>query len=596
MLVLRIFSVLLAFVMPFAAHAAPAGEKDSSGVETSTVRLWEGPDVSILGAPSRDGRWLSIVDRSSGDLAVRDLVTGQVLRVTNKRRNGEQEGFAYFSVMSSDGSQVAYAWFNEEGFYELRLSNVPEPGGALSLPRTVYRNREAGFVQPCAFSPDGKQILTLFFRRDNISQIALVSVADGSVVTLKSLNWIYPKQMDFSPDGRYIVYDNLSSTGARERDVFVLAVDGSHETRLVPGEANDLFPLWAPRGDAVLFSSDRGGSPGVWSIPVEDGRPAGAPRLIQSQLGRFLPLGITDEGGLVYGVRSGGVTLRAASANNLDAGRSFLSDSDTDRFSPSYSPDGRAIAYLVRVSSENHGQPHRAVVVRELPQGTEREAPSRMAHVERISWSPSGDRLLLQGSDRRGRAGLFVFNFATARTEAVLIDSSAGLGGTPGIFDSTGQNVLYVRQGSTADLVERSFETREERVLHRASEAGRMHLLALSSEGTHVAYTLDGAKPAVFVLNLSRGEARKILELPAGEVTDLAWTTRQRELLVGTHGTSGAQLWRVDAAGEQMRLVPSPRDRLPGLSVDPATGDIAYAVGGVVEEVWLLRNAAEALR
>ena len=91
-------------------------------------------------------------------------------RLTNKPPAASKE-FAYFSVPSRDASRVAYAWFNEAGFYDLRV--IPLAGGE---PRVLFRNEEAGFVQPTSWTPDGKQILTLFFRKDNISQIALVDV------------------------------------------------------------------------------------------------------------------------------------------------------------------------------------------------------------------------------------------------------------------------------------------------------------------------------------------------------------------------------------------------------------------------------------
>jgi len=108
--------------------------------------VWDGPGASHLGSPSPDGRYLTGID-------------------PDHKPAGSRE-FAYFSVFSRDSRQVAYAWFNADGFYELRLISVS--GGQ---PRTVYRNEEAGFVQPTAFSKDGKQILTLLFRRDNIYRL-----------------------------------------------------------------------------------------------------------------------------------------------------------------------------------------------------------------------------------------------------------------------------------------------------------------------------------------------------------------------------------------------------------------------------------------
>src|SRR5438093_7827505 len=150
--------------------------------EITVRRICEGPPGTILGGPSPDGRFLSCVDPETGDLALLDLASGQRRRLTRKPSRQSTE-FAYFSVVSPDSRHIAYAWFNEDKFYELRVVTVDG-----SDSRVLYRNEEAGFVQPSAWSPDGREILTLFFRKDNISQIALVSVADGSVRVLKSLN------------------------------------------------------------------------------------------------------------------------------------------------------------------------------------------------------------------------------------------------------------------------------------------------------------------------------------------------------------------------------------------------------------------------
>ena len=89
--------------------------------------------VTLLGAPSPDGRFVSLVEK--GDLTVREVATGRSTRLTAAQA-GE---FAYFSSVSRDSKTVAYAWFNAEGFYELRT--VPIGGGA---PRTLFKNPEAG--------------------------------------------------------------------------------------------------------------------------------------------------------------------------------------------------------------------------------------------------------------------------------------------------------------------------------------------------------------------------------------------------------------------------------------------------------------------
>ena len=47
-------------------------------------QVWTGPDVDANGSVSEDGRYLSFVDWSSGNLAVRELASGTIRRLTNK--------------------------------------------------------------------------------------------------------------------------------------------------------------------------------------------------------------------------------------------------------------------------------------------------------------------------------------------------------------------------------------------------------------------------------------------------------------------------------------------------------------------------------
>jgi hypothetical protein len=56
------------------------------------------------------------------------------------------------------------------------------------------------------------------------NEIAMVSLQEGSIRVLKSLEWQQgPIKTSLSPDGRYIAYD--APAGASPRDIFVLAVD-----------------------------------------------------------------------------------------------------------------------------------------------------------------------------------------------------------------------------------------------------------------------------------------------------------------------------------------------------------------------------------
>ncbi len=561
------------------AAALPAGA-------AALRALWTGPEVNLLGGPSRDGLWLSFVERASGALALRSLADGEVRPLTETDPASHAGEFAYFSVIAPKGDQVAYAWFNDQGFYELRVTPTHRDDGERAAPRTLYRNPEAGFVQPCAFSPDGSQILTLLFRRDNISQIVLISVADGAVRTLRSLNWIYPKRMDFSPDGRFLVYDNLSGDGAEERDLFVLAVDGSRETRLLAGPHNDLFPLWSPAGAEVLFSSDRAGAPGLWSLPVRNGAAAGEPKLLQGDLGRFLPLGMTRSGRVVLGRRRGGVGIRVRAMDGSGVERTLPAPHDTDVFAPALSPRGDRLAFIARVRSENFGREHRTLVLRTLDDGQDEELHTRMAHIERVSWSPDGRRLLLEGSDHRGRGGVFRYDLETARPRVVALDPQPGPRGLQASFGADAATVVFARG---AELIEKTLESGEERALYADPGGRRVGLPSVSAHGR--AFT---AGEALYVERRGELGRTKLLELPAGRFTDLAWTPDGAALIVGTSGAQGAKLFRVSVEGDAMTPLPAPADRLPGVAIHPSGRTFAYAAGSPSEEVWTLDHAPSA--
>ena len=406
--------------------------------------IWNAPGANVLGAPTLDGRWITCVDPASGNLAVLETATGKLRRLTQKSPDAARE-FAYFSVPSRDGGRVAYAWFNEAGFYDLRVAALGEGGAE---PRVLFRNEEAGFVQPSSWTPDGKHILTLFFRKDNISQLALVDAETGAVRVLKSLNWVYPKKMEISPDGRWIVYDTFAGDKPGPRDIYLLAMDGSREIKLVDSPGEDLFPSWSPDGRQILFASDRSGSMDAWALRVTAaGQADGEPRLVKKDLKQFLPMGVTSAGNLVYGVRSGVTDIVIE-----DAGRRTLLQTRTpgQNLAPAWSRDGSKLAYLSRRGTENFGVASRVIVVRDLETGAEKDVDARLAHVEALRWSPDGEWLLASGSDGKGRSGLFKVRVKDGSVRPIVVDEARGVGGVPGGWNPDGSVAQPPEKGTSA--------------------------------------------------------------------------------------------------------------------------------------------------
>jgi len=512
------------------------------------------------------------VDAESGDLAIRDLASGEKRRLTRSR---DSRQFAYFSTISPDNRLIAYAWFNAEKFYELRIMALDG-----SATRTLFHNEEAGFVQPCAWSPDSKQVLTLFFRKDNSSQIALLSASDGAVRVLKSLNWVYPRKMDVSPDGRYIAYDETGSEDAPTSNLYVLASDGSRESVLVNDAGNNLFPVWMRDGKSVLFASDREGAMALWSIAVRDGKPHGAPRRIRRDLGRFLPMGITASGDYYYGLRAGEIEVCIA---DIGAGKPAVQPVLTASDAPEWSPDGRRLAMLTRVGAENFGQESRVISIVSLESGESRALAPKLAYLDRIRWSPDGRELLASGSDRAARRGLYRVDTETGATSPVVREGASTYRGLEGVWADGGKAVIYIHDDV---ILYRNLAAATDRELYRGVN---LRELALSSDGQWLAFvSTSEERDALLVSQVEQAIRlpRKLASVPKNGISGVEWTRDNGHLLVSTPSKPVAGLWRVSLEGGQPERLPVALDRQGGVRLHPDGRRVAFTRGAIQSEVW----------
>src|SRR6185503_7175112 len=199
------------------------------------------------------------------DLTLYEVASRAIRNLTNQGTSKESNDFADSSAISKDGKQVAYTWFRRKNQRrELRIGNL---AGDLNT-RILYDNPEVIWMAVQDWSPDGKSIaIRITDRGGAIRRIALVSVPEGSLRTLKTFDWQNPSRVWFSPDGKYLGYDLPESQTGPERDVFVLSVDGTREVHAVSHRSNDAMMGWAPDGKGLLFASDRMGSIGLWRLP-----------------------------------------------------------------------------------------------------------------------------------------------------------------------------------------------------------------------------------------------------------------------------------------------------------------------------------------
>ena len=264
-----------------------AGGRPGTGSGNRTIEVCDSCDWS--GSTSPDGRYLSVADWSSGDLAIYDFETKEQRRLTNKGSWEAGPGEPGGSVFSPDGRLVAYSWrvkADENWHYDLRLVAAHD---ADAEPRIVYSNPEFYYIEPSGWSPSG-EILISGTRDDGSTAIGFVAVETGEFQAVKTLQWT-PPRLSLSPDGRWIGYDVPSTTHQPRRDIYLLAADGGRETCLQA--IAPTMSSWTSRPAAMCFCS-RATAPaltGLWAAAISSEGVPDEPRLLQRDIGSVEPLG-----------------------------------------------------------------------------------------------------------------------------------------------------------------------------------------------------------------------------------------------------------------------------------------------------------------
>ncbi len=573
------------------ARLAALGESDRA---MKVRQVWAGPHDDFLGAPTRDGRYLTLQDWDSQDLAVRDLTTGQKRPLTHKGPGFE---FALESLPSPDGQEVAYGWYNKDQFYDLRIVGMDG-----SNPRVLYASSHMEWVEPTDWSPDGKSILAVLEGRDKKSQIAQIAVKDGSVRVLKTFDQQAPQRARFSPDGRFVAYTFPQGPSADGHDIILLAVDGGGEVPLVQHPGNDVMFDWTPDGKRILFGSDRSGSMGAWWIEIADGQPRGTPELVKPDLGQDVrPMSFTHDGSYYYWVRTGMRDVYVAELD-LATGRRLAEPSPAtpryagSNYNPEWSSDGRQLLFLSLRGPGAWGA--RAICVRDVESGEVREIPSKLERINDARWSPDGRSLLVAAEHPAGEFGAFRIDLRTGDFERVDLKAPLGFGFA---WSPDGKAVFYHQWNSTTktiSIVARDLATGQEKELFSVAEPSHFGAgAALSRDGRQVAFAVRDS--------VSRSNVLKVLPAEGGEARDLlrgvempfpgsvAWTPDGLNLVFARKPNprgSRTELWRVPVQGGEPQKLDLGADDIRDLRLHPDGRHIAFTAGNDRQEVWALSN------
>jgi Tol biopolymer transport system component len=576
-----------------------AAAQESGTDEVSVRRVWSGEEVDFYAAhPSPNGRYVTDIHWMSGDLAVNDLVSGEVVRVGAKARGWGEMSWAESSVFSPDGGRIAYTWFSGklgvDAGYSVRT--ILMPGGE---PETLVPVGEADYYYLDEWSSDGEYILARMFRPTSAdvgtgAVLVRIRVSDGRIERIvddlpgEGPLRRGPTKAGFSPGGQFVAFDSERETGSH--DLFVVSAAGGDPVPILEGHANDRLMGWLPDGSAVLFYSDRGATSGIWSLPLDRDLNPGEPRLLKADVWRATPLGFSRDA-YYYGVATESRQVYTGAIDVANGGyRAPLGPvqevSGWRTHSGEFSPDGHYLAYAVRLPGRRHN-----IVVRAVGGDEERTFESDRER-KPVGWTSDSRGVLLFTVDPDAEEGnswrIERLDLATGKTteiapgvgSSVIVSPDGTLG--YGVADPETQTTIVefdLRDGSMREVI----------------KTGRSRGLSLSPDGKTLAVidVKSGGKLArLSTVPVSGGELNVLYEtgfgMKSGLRTEAQWTPDGRHLVF----VEDQSIYRLAVAGgSPQKVVDLPVTGFFGnFRLHPDGSRFVLEAGVDKGEIWMVRG------
>jgi Tol biopolymer transport system component len=373
----------------------------------------------------------------------------------------------------------------------------------------------------------------------------------------------------FSPDGTQIVFGSLGEKG-ENWDLWLKIVGQVESRQLTTDPATDKFPAWSPDGTQIAFMRSAS-MPFVGTIHLVSPLGGAARRLCDlptlgrlswSPDGRWLAAAVVDSG------LPPRAHLVRVSANSGEAQALTSSKPGEVHWAPSFSPDGRALAYATCVNVTRMDPTLLRCAVQVLPLDSELrpEGPARavtqpLLGLLGIAWTADG-RSLVYTLDHLWRV----------RADASSPPERVELAGRNASFPSVskaGTRLAFVRFNMETDIYRLPFGGSPSPLIESANgNAFPKH----SPDGRRIAFQSGRAGPdiqdqAVWLADADGSNATRLTRGPAAFQGSPSWSPDGQSIAFDAGAEVGKMdIWTIRTDGSGLRQV----TRDPGSDVVPS--------------------------
>ena len=587
---------IIYFILFFICNYNLHGQNDNSKL------IWKGNGPSVPLSVSSDGHLYVTTSGNPGILTLRDVIKDTILHLEKPN-----EGMPEFCVISPDNKKIAYDWLpwrKGDIVFQLRILDISN-----NSPKILHDDPYWSWIRPLDWSNNGESILAERWQRgDNLShwvkgQLIVINSVNKNITVLDdNLNGGIG-EAKFSPDGKFVFYDQPKSLNVLKHDIFKIDV----QTKVIS-------PFINLKGDEMLFGFTTDGNSIIfWTNSY------GIEEVVMQEIDKINIKPIGEHEILYSGLAISGGNIKDSqfiSSIQVDHSRLFVSPVNIDekfdlrsiaeiklpkKYSgiqyADWSYDNNFIAIIARRTIPLVGglmheiqdviNPDRVLLIYDFKNSTIKELKlsNNVQPFSSPRWTFDGKSVFLIGQSSRQPKMIYNVNIDTGESKSII--KSGLYHGRREEMDisSDGVFIYYLRDKGqfppSIEVVRHDIASGEELVLHTIKKFGNFSQLALSNDGDKLAIATIGWPSKVIVLSTKVANDIKVYKAKAnGWMVSVSWTPDHSSLIFTLQESwmVNHSLWILDLYTEEIKSLENFGDRI--VRPNPWSGSPRFSKNG----------------